>query len=361
VHADDVRFRKLFRMNLGYRRIVDSADPQTRETSAMADPNDPFPDMSLPDRNEPAPSWQPKPPPGQSVPASRGRAWRVGDRALAPWEPIFRYVGRIDELRDGRAFICFDDGDSGWFAVDALLPFELTIGQTLHVRRDNQNAYYPAELLEWDGDEIRVAFEDGGQEWHPVARMRIFQEEMAALLDRPPVTPGSLRNAKTGDRVWAPWEANVLFVGVIEQVERFEAHVAFGSGQRGWVRIEQLAPYEKPLGLRVFARRSQGQYAVTTIDQVDGERIRVLYDNGDREWTTPDALACPCEPSGPPARPSGVGSNMPTPSRQRPLPVAPLSQPAPPAPAQQSWGWLGWLIVIGVSILIRVLIASTRH
>jgi hypothetical protein len=299
--------------------IIEIRRDRLRETTAMADPNNPFPDMSLPDRDGPAgaswpapPARRPLPPqtgvaPGVPSPAppSAGGSWRVGDRVLAPWEPMCRYVGRIDEIRGDLAFIRFDDGDSAWLPIELLRPFELSRGQTLHARRDSGKAYHPAELLEWSENEVRLAFEDGTEVWLTVDRLRILEPQAARLHDMPPSMPGSLHDPQEGDHVWAPWEPNWLYAGVIDRIEGMEAHIHFGNGNQGWVQLDQLSPLTIPLGLRIRGRWLGGSvYYTGTVNQIDGDRIHIQYDDGDREWTTPDVLAFQCNRHGPSARPT---------------------------------------------------------
>src|SRR5947209_19701088 len=78
-----------------------------------------MPDLTLPERaqpdghiEKPLPVWE-RSSPGQ------GR-WKVGARVLAPWEPMFLYVGTIREIDKIKALIQFDDGDAGWVYVEQI-------------------------------------------------------------------------------------------------------------------------------------------------------------------------------------------------------------------------------------------------
>ncbi|HEX3315510.1 MAG TPA: hypothetical protein VHR72_11495 [Gemmataceae bacterium] len=260
-------------------------------------------DMSLPQRQ--------RPPLAPAV-GAHSEPWRPGDRILAPWEPMFLYAGRIVELRAGQASIRFDGGDLAWIDVDQLDACEFTIGEPVDARRSIGMHYYPGELSARNGDDVRVRFEDGIEEWTTLSMLRLARNAAPASPAGPsgragPV-PGMIRqgtfsNAEEGDRVWAPWQPDRLYVGVVDQIESMEAHIHFGNGNRGWVQLDQLAAYAIPVGLRIQGRWLRGSiYFPGTIDQVDGERIHIRYDDGDREWTTPDVLAYPCPPFGPPAR-----------------------------------------------------------
>ena len=51
------------------------------------------------------------------------------------------------------------------------------------------------------------------------------------------------------------------------------------------------------------------QYYPGTVTEVQGDRIHIQYDDGDKEWTRPAALALPCERFGPDARPTRGSGN----------------------------------------------------
>ena len=129
-------------------------------------------------------------------------------------------------------------------------------------------------------------------------------------------------NLQIGDRVWAPWYSSVLFAGTVSRVEEKEVHIAYDDGRGAWVLREQVRPLEMPVGLRVRARLLMGgHFFPGKVIAAEGERVHIEYDTGDQEWTTPGALALPCEPFGPNARPTTVAM------RRRPalawaLPVA---------------------------------------
>jgi hypothetical protein len=118
-----------------------------------------------------------------------------------------------------------------------------------------------------------------------------------------------LDRLQSGDRVWAPWHGTALFAGTVDRIQGKEAHIHFDDGDQGWVLLEQLVPLEIPVGLRVMGRRKMGsQFYPGTVTEVQGDRVHVQYDDGNREWTPPAALAIPCEPFGPDARPTHVAT-----------------------------------------------------
>src|SRR4051812_11571402 len=105
--------------------------------------------------------------------SSRRASWRVGDRVLAPWEPTFLYAGTVSELAAGRVLVRFDDGDSGWVELALVRPLALTVGQRVMSRRRMGPHFFPGQLGEIDGENVRVEFDDGKEEETTVAALRI--------------------------------------------------------------------------------------------------------------------------------------------------------------------------------------------
>jgi len=261
-----------------------------------------FPDFSLPSRRE---EEQPNP----TVP-SRSGDWREGDRVFAPWEPIFLYAGVILRIEFGEALINFDDGDEGWVKVARLQRLHLSSGQKVHCRERSRMTYFPATVCEMDGNHVLVRREETGAEtWECVASLRLVSESAGAGAKPTQFASQAaiVKNLVPGDRVLAPWNNTVLFAGTVDQIQDEEAHIHFDDGDHGWVQRYQLLPMEFPVGARVMSRwKMGGNYFPGTVSQVDagGERLFIVYDDGDKEWTQPAGLAVPCEPFGPNARPT---------------------------------------------------------
>jgi hypothetical protein len=308
--------------------------------SKMPDP-DKIPDMTLPERNQTPAAPDAKPEPTQAnvkplrpwdKPAAAG-GWNVGDRVLAPWEPMFCYLGTIQEINKQKAMIQFDDGDAGWVAIDQLREPTVQSGQKVSSRRKMGALFYPGEIREVRGDEVLVFFEGGSEEWTRIAALRFFREENDDTQGAQPTKVASnqvfLKSLRKGDRVWAPWNPGLLFVGTVHDLHEDEAHIHFDDGDQGWVLLDQLLPFEPTAGMRVVANwRMGGQYYPGVLTQVKGERLHIRYDDGDVEWTKPAALAMPTD-VGPAARPTKTVSHGPGAVRQ-----------------------LLWLVPLGISLLL---------
>ena len=288
----------------------------------MSSPNDPnrpkprfsIPDMTIPERTDPsAPQNLPYGQPDDSVkklaPWDKAQlpssGWTVGDRVLAPWEPSFLYVGTIQRFENNKALIQFDDGDAGRVVVAELRRAELRLGQTVLSRRKMGALFYQGEILKMRGDEVLVGFSTGGAEteWTRIAALRILNDEAEESDGAKPTKVASLQvfldGLRAGDRVWAPWNGNALFVGAVDSIDGHDAQIDFDDGDRAWVQLNLLLPFEPTNGMRVYANwRRQGNYYPGAITRLDGERIHIRYDDGDDEWTTAAALALPLAQNG---------------------------------------------------------------
>jgi hypothetical protein len=261
---------------------------------------DDFPDLTIPARRAPK-----ERPDAHGLPS--GRQWHVGDRVLAPWEPTFLYAGRVAQIQGNEALIQFDDGDAGWVSLKQLRPMVVPPGQHVLSRRRMGHFFYPGRVTEARGDEVCVEFEDGHEdEWTTVAALRIPCPP-AASSTRPTRVSSHLAflaKLEPGARVWAHWAQGAYFAGTVDQVRNNEAHIHFDDGDRGWVPLEQTAPLEFAVGMRVMGRWKMGpQFYPGVITDFEGDRVHIRYDDGDEEWTLPAALAVGGN-AGPNARPT---------------------------------------------------------
>ncbi len=157
-------------------------------------------------------------------------------------------------------------------------------------------------------------------------------------------------------RVLAPWEPDFLYSGTILRIEKDEAKgdralIAFDDNDEGWVYVDSLEPIVLKKNTRVYSRKNMGpQHLPAKIGDVDGETVFVEFDNGFSEWTRVGSLRIPCVPNGPGATPTHIGANR-----------APLEYADPGAGDGGSGGAIpGWVIWIGVSILIGILRVGCR-
>ena len=96
------------------------------------------------------------------------------------------------------------------------------------------------------------------------------------------------RTWQVGQRVLAQWYPEVFFYpGTIAAEDGGEYHIEFDDGDEAWVTAKQIFPLVIRVGHQVFGRWQGGPaYFPGRVDQQDGERIHIQYDDGDQEWTT---------------------------------------------------------------------------
>jgi len=245
---------------------------------------------------------------------------------------MFLYAGTIIEVRDAEAHISFDDGDSGWVPVSELETIELHSGMEVQCRIQMGNRFGRAVIEQVRGETVDVRFLSGESERTTVAAVRVPRTTSGEGAQATRFASNQLhsRPVEIGARVLAPWESMLLYAGTVDQLVGEEAHIRFDDGDSGWVQLSQVFPLELPPGLRVFGRWKMGaQYYPGELTTVDGNRIHIQYDDGDREWTSVAALRIPCVPNGPNARPTHT-----------------FSRGGP------NLSWLGWLIPVGIVLLL---------
>jgi hypothetical protein len=249
--------------------------------------------------------------------------------------PLF---GVIQEITGNQALIAFGDGDAGRVLLDQIRPLAVQVGQDVLSRRKMGPQHFPAKLVDRRGEQVCVNFSDNDEdEWTTLAALRIPCQPLgpAAVPVQVASHMAFAKNLRPGDRVWAPWQKGVLFAGTVDKLRDEEAHVHFDDGDAGWVHCVQLLPLEIPMGLRVVSSwKMKGQYRPGIVAEVDGERIHIHYDDGNKEWTKAAALALPLEPFGPDARPTRNVAGRPA---------------------------IGWIVAIGIGILFALVRAGCRH
>ena len=95
-------------------------------------------------------------------------------------------------------------------------------------------------------------------------------------------------NWNVGDRVLAHWSHDVFwYPAVIRAIEGERLYVRFDDGDKEWTTGEHLMAVDVEVGDTVYCRYQGGLYYFPGhVTDQDGERIHVQYDDGDEEWTT---------------------------------------------------------------------------
>ena len=100
--------------------------------------------------------------------------WSEGERVLAPWEQEWLYPGVVRCIDDDIAFIRFDDGDRGLIPLSELCPIAVKPGTIVQARRDRSELRYePATVLDVDGEQLRLRYEDDEEDAMAVSYVRV--------------------------------------------------------------------------------------------------------------------------------------------------------------------------------------------
>jgi hypothetical protein len=207
-------------------------------------------------------------------------AWRVGDRVLARWYDFYWYPGTILSMGTKGYHILYDDGDQRVVRELALAPLIVEEGEQIQIRPKNQpdRVYAPAVVTRVDGESLDVAYDDEERETNTkVSRARFW---------RSPVTTRSFP-FEEGDRVLAYDVDEFIYPAEIVSIHEDRVIVQFLDGLQRMLTPELIRRFELRERSRIECRWKAGpQHFPGVIAQLDGDRIHVHYDDGDKEWTS---------------------------------------------------------------------------
>jgi len=208
--------------------------------------------------------------------------WNTGNRVLANRPPDdFWYPATIRHIKDDRYFVIYDDGEDGFVSAKQMMPLNLEVGARLFAQRASATEYQPAEIIDKQGDDLHVAFDAGGMQWTPPAKVRV-QPGMPHK-SSPQVQELSWT---IGDRVLACWFDLFWYTGAILSVEGSQVKVVFDHGGFAHLPGHHVHALELMPGLAVQGRwRAGPEFYPGKIDRIDGEIAHVVYDDGDEETT----------------------------------------------------------------------------
>ena len=94
---------------------------------------------------------------------------------------------------------------------------------------------------------------------------------------------------EVGDRVLARWPAEIdwWYPGVVCMADDDRLFVQFDDGDRAWVGPFEALPLDLAEGTHVHGRWQGGkQYLSGVVAEKTGDALRIVYDDGDEEWTS---------------------------------------------------------------------------
>lgn len=99
---------------------------------------------------------------------------------------------------------------------------------------------------------------------------------------------GGAASAQTaGDWVLGNYKgAGYWFPGIAEKVEGGKITIRYDDGDRETVSIDKVRPYDWMIGMKVQCNyKNAGEWYPGTIASLAGEKIGINYDDGDKETT----------------------------------------------------------------------------
>lgn len=108
-------------------------------------------------------------------------------------------------------------------------------------------------------------------------------------------------NLEEGDRVWARWLDGRWYPGRIDNTQGPLRHVTWDDGDAMWLETLQVVKLVKEgspqVDTFVLAPRWDGEYQPARIEQQEGARFRVTFQDGEEAWVGKEELqafpACP--------------------------------------------------------------------
>jgi hypothetical protein len=105
--------------------------------------------------------------------ASGGTAWDEGDRALVSGRDGFCYPAVILVVDGDRLFVSLLDSRHAWVLPDEVRPLRVRAGSAVQVRHGAGAEYQSAEVVQADGEVLRVRYADGEEETTLLRLLRV--------------------------------------------------------------------------------------------------------------------------------------------------------------------------------------------
>ena len=95
-------------------------------------------------------------------------------------------------------------------------------------------------------------------------------------------------NWKADDRALVKWrQDDFWYPATIQQVDGERLYVRFDDGDKEWTVPDHVMEIDIDVGDRVYGKWQEGNYYYPgKVAEKRGEEIYVHYDDGDKEWTT---------------------------------------------------------------------------
>ncbi len=103
-------------------------------------------------------------------------AFDVNDRVFATRESYGggMYPATVLEVDDGRYRVDWDDeSDAVWLDASELMPLQVECGEYYECYREDEDDYQACAIVDVDGEDIKVVYEDAAEEWVTTSNLRV--------------------------------------------------------------------------------------------------------------------------------------------------------------------------------------------
>lgn len=107
-------------------------------------------------------------------PAFADGGWGIGDQVLVNWSgDDYWYPATIVDEEGGEFFVIFDDGDREWVLPDDIAPDDLAEGDRIQGNWQGGGVYYPGYIAERRGNAVLIEYDDGDVEATTIGFLRV--------------------------------------------------------------------------------------------------------------------------------------------------------------------------------------------
>ena len=121
------------------------------------------------------PTSTPEPSSSTPVPNTSAMTWQIGNRVLALWSDDYWYAATINDIRGKRLLVHYDDGIKEWLTAEKIIALDYRVGDYVECRSKGRKDYYPAHIVDTEGDNITVQYSDSSKEQTSMRLLRFIK------------------------------------------------------------------------------------------------------------------------------------------------------------------------------------------
>jgi len=104
--------------------------------------------------------------------------WNEGQRAFAFFdEDEYFYPATILQIDGDDIYIRFDTGEEEWTSSDYLEEYLVVANDEVECQSNQDDLFYDVTVLEVDGERVEVEYDNGTTEWTSLNRLRFYIDE----------------------------------------------------------------------------------------------------------------------------------------------------------------------------------------